>query len=190
MKTCIIIGDANGSGKTTIAQEWIAQGGYPFINADEIEKDLDNTGSGAAHVRAGRLLFEKVDEMRLTGQSFMLESTLSGKYLEQTIQRLKADGYSVTIEYVYLEAPEMCIERIANRVKKGGHFIDNETVVRRYWRSLSHFWNDYRLLANKWSIYRNTDDGPEEIAFGIGGKIEVQDENPFSKFIQLVEHGK
>ena len=40
MKEIIIIGGANGSGKTTFSKLLIEETGYIFLNADEIEKEL------------------------------------------------------------------------------------------------------------------------------------------------------
>ncbi|MBC8111028.1 MAG: AAA family ATPase [Verrucomicrobia bacterium] len=57
MKELIIIGGANGSGKTTFAKELIKETGYYFLNADEIESKLEAPKSPVTQVKAGRLFF-------------------------------------------------------------------------------------------------------------------------------------
>ena len=58
MKEIIIIGGANGSGKTTFSKLLIQETGYTFLNADEIEKELGLPDSNAAKIQAGRIFFD------------------------------------------------------------------------------------------------------------------------------------
>ena len=41
-------------------------------------------------------------------------------------------GYTIKLFYIGLESPELAIKRVHQRVKKGGHGIDDLTVRRRY----------------------------------------------------------
>ena len=45
--------------------------------------------------------------------------------------------------------------RIEERVRKGGHFVDFETVKRRYKKSLKNFWYLYRDFFDSWEIKSN-----------------------------------
>lgn len=54
--------------------------------------------------------------------------------------RAKQDGYTVRLYYVGLDTPEESLARIANRVKRGGHNIGTEDVLRRFagrWEAVS-----------------------------------------------------
>ena len=125
MKELVVVAGANGSGKTTFAKQLIPETGYEFLNADEIEKNLDSSEL-SSKLKAGRLFFERLGELTEAGQSFILESTLSGKYLLSVIEKAQAQGYIFKLFYVYLESPDVCIERIKNRVKLGGHFVPDD----------------------------------------------------------------
>lgn len=60
------------------------------------------------------------------------------------------------LHYLWLPSPELAIRRIAQRVKKGGHFIPENDVRRRFKRSLSNFINLYAELADSWTFRDNT----------------------------------
>ena len=80
--------------------------------------------------------------------------------------------------------PQDCIQRIKMRVKLGGHFIPDEDVIRRYYRSKTHFWNTYKYLADVWlMIYNSTTEEPQKIAVGIGDNYVIELPNIFTNFL-------
>ncbi|TAE75154.1 MAG: hypothetical protein EAZ85_02985 [Bacteroidetes bacterium] len=183
MKELIIIAGANGSGKTTFSVEILGRTGYTFLNADEIEKEL-----AVSKLEAGKEFFRRLETLLVAEQSFVLESTLSGNYLVKIIETAKKSGYSIKIIYVFLENPQSCIQRIKLRVKLGGHFVPNDDVIRRYYRSKANFWHTYKDLADEWVIiYNSTDKEPQRVAIGTGKNFVVELENLFHDFINELE---
>ncbi len=168
MKEIFILGGANGSGKSTFAVDLIEQTNYFFLNADEIEKELDEPKTNAASVKAGRMFFDKIYELIKDEVSFIVESTLSGKSLLNIVKKAKENNYNISIIYVYLDSAETCIKRIKARVQKGGHFIPDDIVRRRYYRSLHNFWYRYKDLADDWKMYYNASVVIEAVATGGG----------------------
>ena len=57
MKELIIIAGANGSGKTTFSRQVLAETGFEFLNADEIEKEL-----AVSKLQAGKEFFKRLDK--------------------------------------------------------------------------------------------------------------------------------
>ena len=180
----IIISGPNGSGKSTFAKKYIEKYKYDFINADEIEKDLENPGTVKSHIQAGRVFFKNLKD-RISGRNnFILESTLSGNYLIKIIKELKEKKYYITIIYVILESPKFCIERINYRVRKGGHFVSPEDVVRRYYRSRRNFWTIYKNLADEWIAYSNSGEVPEILAIGERDEYITVNEYALKNFME------
>ncbi len=120
-------------------------------------------------------------------QSFAIESTLSGLYLKKLIDHANKDGYTVNVIYLFLENPNVCIERIKERVLKGGHFVPDDDVIRRYFRSKNNFWNIYKNMVDSWFLISNSDLRFTEFCIGKGNDYTINDEDLFSEFIKGVE---
>ncbi len=65
-------------------------------------------------------------------RSFTQETTLAGYRTGRTLKQARKQGYFITMYYIGLNSKEESILRIANRVRKGGHNIPREDVVRRF----------------------------------------------------------
>ena len=55
MNELIILGGANGSGKTTFSKQILVETGYEFLNADEIETKL-----AISKLQAGKVFFKRL----------------------------------------------------------------------------------------------------------------------------------
>lgn len=64
--------------------------------------------------------------------SFTQETTLSGRRTAATAREVIEKGYRVRLYYIGLDSAEESLLRIANRVRRGGHDISQEDVVRRF----------------------------------------------------------
>jgi predicted ABC-type ATPase len=188
-KELIIVAGANGSGKTTLSKQVMLMRDYDFLNADEIAKDIDSQVDAKIQLQAGRIFFATMSQWFLEGKSFILESTLSGKYLTKVIENAKKEGYMITIVYAFLESPQECIERITIRVRNGGHHVPDEDVIRRFYRSKENFWNKYRFLVDSWVLYFNAIQNTQEVSFGVKNDFIIQDKNLFHLFLKDIENG-
>ena len=159
-----IIAGANGSGKTTFANKFSIQNRLHFINADEIAKELDPANITRHKIKAGKIFFERLGTSLVLGASFVIETTLSGKYLIKYIHQAKELGYKVTLIYLFLEEPTINIGRVYNRVLNGGHYVSKEDIIRRFFRSKKLFCELYKQIVSSWSIYYNAGDVFEKIA--------------------------
>ena len=92
-KTLYIIAGANGSGKTTFALNFAELEDLKFINADEIAKQFDPNDLQKYKVKAGKKFFEELELSLSEESSFVIETTLSGKYLINVIKKAKELGF-------------------------------------------------------------------------------------------------
>ena len=183
----VIVGGPNGSGKSTFAEEFVARFGITYLGADAIAAELSPEDPLSVRVEAGKQFLFRLDAALKAGESRVIESTLSGKGLEKHVRRAKEAGYSVTVVFVTLDSPELCIARIRQRVAQGGHNVPEEDVRRRFVRARQLFWTHYRHLAEEWQLFGNAGDGFELIAVGDGTQVSEADPTLLANFIDSVE---
>ena len=129
MKTYTIIGGVNGVGKssfTGVLKERSTDLGV-IVDVDRITAEL-----GGNALTGGKAALRKIRECIDKGVSFAQETTLSGYKTEATAKQVKDMGYHVRLFYIGLDSAEESISRIENRVKRGGHDIPSDDVVRRF----------------------------------------------------------
>jgi predicted ABC-type ATPase len=158
MPNLYVIGGPNGAGKTTIARTLLPEflGCYEFVNADLIAAGLSPFRPEGVAIRAGRLMLERMSSLAESGVDFAFESTLASRSFVPFLKNCKARGYEIHLLYVWLDSPERAIERVANRVLEGGHFVPDETVKRRYETGRKNFVQLYLPLADSWRVFDNS----------------------------------
>ena len=179
-KTLYIIAGANGSGKTTFAMRFSALENLDFINADEIAKKYDPNDIQKYKIKAGKTFFLELHSNLSKEKSFVIETTLSGKYLVNVIDKAHKNHFKVVLIYLYLENNKENILRVKNRVLSGGHNVPEVDIVRRYFRSKNLFLNIYKQMVDEWLLFYNGDDKFELIA----NNDDVIDEMAYSKFME------
>jgi predicted ABC-type ATPase len=183
MKYVYIVAGSNGSGKTTISKELLKEENLEFLNADEIAYKINPTDIDKVKLLAGKIFFKKFEEYISKGKSFIIESTLSGQYLKKYISILKKNNYKITMIYIFLDNWNIANFRVKERVKIGGHFIPEQDIKRRFFRSQNNFWNIYRFLVDEWKLIYN---GDAFIDIAKGQKDNYVNLNEF-KFKQFIE---
>lgn len=183
-KELVIIGGPNGSGKSTFARSYVDAYPIGVLNADDIAKEINPDDMDRAKLSAGREFFRKLAVWKSQQRSILIESTLSGIYLDKLMTSFREDGYEIIMVYVFLYSPKVCIERIKERVLKGGHHVPDEDVVRRYFRSKENFWTNYKNKADKWFLVYNSENKFIEIALGMKEQFSIKHKEYFYKFVE------
>jgi len=175
--TIYILAGPNGSGKTTLARDFLPHGIHclNFLNPDLLALGLSPFDATEAGLRAGRLLLGEFDRNVTQGISFGIETTLSGLTYLDRFKDAKEKGYRLVIFYIWVGSAQLSIERIKHRVNKGGHHVPTVDVIRRFGRSIRHFFNHDRSLADAFGIFDNRGITPVLVAYGNGPTQTVVD---------------
>ncbi len=155
--TIYLIAGCNGAGKTTFAKEFLPSiGVIRFLNADEIARGLSPLRPEVVAFKAGRLLLSELRDQIARGETFALESTLSGRTYVNLFKRAKKRGYRVELHFVWIPNPQEAIRRVRQRVKEGGHHVPAADIRRRFRRSIENLLRDYAPLADNWFLWDNS----------------------------------
>ena len=104
---------------------------------------------------------------------------LSGKYLVKYIQKAKQLNFKVSLIYLFLENLDTNISRVKNRVLNGGHNVPQDDIIRRFYRSKNMFYRVYKDIVDDWSIYYNSNEVFEKIAYN----NKILDHKKYDKFL-------
>ncbi len=153
--TVVILAGPNGAGKSTAAPE-LLQGELAvneFVNADVIARGLSAFDPDRAAIAAGRVMLGRLKELARQRESFAFETTLASRSFAPWLQELRASGYAVHLFFLWLSSPELAVERVAYRVRSGGHDVPADTIRRRYRVGIRNFFELYQPVVTSWAVY-------------------------------------
>lgn len=158
MPSVIFIAGPNGAGKSTAGPRLLRDefGVLDFVNADAIAAGLSAFHPEGVAFQAGRILLERVRELAHQRKDFAVETTLSGRSYGRWLRDLKTEGYNFHLLFLSLPSEQLAVERVAGRVRLGGHDIPEATIRRRYQAGLRNLFSIYRPLSDRCEVYDNS----------------------------------
>lgn len=186
-----IISGCNGSGKTTASYTLLPEllNCSQFINSDEFAKSLSPFDPAAASVTASRYLVMKFNYLVNRKADFGVETTLATRTLLNMIKNAQAEGYKVTVLYLWLSDVKIAINRVRHRVDNGGHDIPEEVIRRRFSRGLEYFFKDYIPVCDRWMLADNSQTPFKMVAYGDRTSTNIKDTAKYELICNKVYQG-
>ena len=176
----IVLAGPNGAGKTTAAPRLLRDmlGLVEFVNADTIAQGLAGFAPEIAALQAGTVMFDRIRQLGDQRRSFAFETTMASRSLAPWLTELMQAGYEFQVVFLWLPNADFAVQRVADRVRLGGHSVPEATIRRRYDRGLRNFFQIYQPIATAWRLCDNTDVGNLRlIATGKGPAVTAISDN-------------
>ncbi len=183
----VVLSGPNGAGKSTAAPALLkgALGVTEFVNPDVIAQGLSAFEPERVALAAGRVMLTRLRDLARQRLDFAFETTLASRRFAPWLAALRSSGYSVHLVFLWLPRADLAVERVAERVRMGGHAVPEATIRRRYGGGLRNFFALYRPLADTWRMYDSSLlPVPRLIAWGEGPATTVADERLWAQVLR------
>lgn len=165
----VILAGPNGAGKSTAAPALLhgTLAVNEFVNADVIARELSAADPDSAAIAAGRVMLSRLRELAEQRVSFAFETTLASRTFAPWLRDLRASGFAVHLVFLWLSTADLAVERVADRVRAGGHDVPTETIRRRYRAGIRNFFSLYEPITMSWGMYNGSGPEPTLVAEGL-----------------------
>ena len=168
MPNLFVIAGPNGAGKTTYARRFLPEEmrTREFVNADLIAAGLSPFAPDKAAFEAGRIMHHRLRELAAQRADFAFETTLSGRAYAPLLRDLRAAGYRIKLDFLWIPQLDLTRQRVRQRVAKGGHNIPDDVQERRFHLGVRNLATLYRPLLDQWRLLRQHLRKPTSGGFG------------------------
>ncbi|WP_127529589.1 zeta toxin family protein [Paenibacillus kobensis] len=158
--TMFVFAGNNGSGKSTIRNLIIDRLGVSInIDPDALARRIDSENPDQRKVSAGKEAIKLARDCIKNKRDFTVETTLAGGNVIRQMREAKENGIEVIMFYVGLGDYRLNIERVAARVRNGGHHIPTEDIIRRHITSTKNLLGHLDLIDYLIIIDNSSSDG-------------------------------
>jgi predicted ABC-type ATPase len=127
--TVYILAGPNGAGKTSLY--WYEASGVPRLNGDALYQQGYDQHAIEATLR------QQQEALVAQRASFVLETNAANERDYALFAALRNAGYRLELRYIGLQSVNLCHDRVAQRVREGGHDVPSALIQHRYESSLS-----------------------------------------------------
>jgi predicted ABC-type ATPase len=164
-----VLAGGNGAGKSTFHRLFLAPEGVAMVNADRIARALNPDAPDAASYDAAAQAEILRDGLLESGASFCLETVFSHVSKIDFLARAKARGYRIIVVFIHLDAVELNLARISQRVASGGHGVPEEKVRSRLPRTLANLAKALPLADELYLVDNSSADDPFRVVAVVKG---------------------
>lgn len=133
-----LLAGPNGAGKSSYVRDVLTPATHlPFINADEIAASLWPDSQAEHAYEAARIAETRRREKLAAGESFISETVFSHPSKVQLVSDAAEAGYLVHLHVVFVPV-DLAVQRVRERVGRGGHEVPEHKIRERYERLWEH----------------------------------------------------
>ncbi|WP_226669045.1 AAA family ATPase [Microbulbifer aggregans] len=153
-----LLAGINGAGKTTFYYNHIKpRAKVPFINADEIQKQLwpEEANNPQRSYEAAKIAEKQRAEHIKQGKPFAAETVFSHPSKLDLIRDAQQGGFMVALYHIHVATPELAKSRVDTRTQMGGHDVPEDKIYSRFSRTLAHL-QDAVQMADRTMVFDNS----------------------------------
>ncbi len=140
-----LLAGPNGAGKSSYVHDVLTPAtGLPFINADEIAAERWPDAQAEHAYEAARIAEAQRRGRIAEGASFISETVFSHPSKVQLVADAADAGYLVHL-HVIIVPVELTVQRVLERVRRGGHAVPKQKIRDRYERLWDHIGEAIRI---------------------------------------------
>lgn len=133
-----LLAGPNGAGKSTYVRDVLMPAtGLPFVNADEIAAERWPDAQATHAYDAARVAETRRRDLIGAGTSFISETVFSHPSKVDLVADAVDAGYLVHL-HVIIVPVELTVQRVLERVRRGGHAVPEQKIRERYGRLWGH----------------------------------------------------
>lgn len=169
----LVFAGPNGSGKSTVTKFQHIIGEY--VNADKIK-----LAKGCSDIEAAQEAERMREYLFAHRMDFTFETVLSTPRNLLLIQRAHDAGYYVRVIFVLTKDSSINVQRVADRVRKGGHDVPEDKIRSRYEKSLNNIRELYKFVDDLY-IFDNSGEAPVLICSVRNRLLQYHDNEQWEK---------
>jgi predicted ABC-type ATPase len=153
----IAIAGPNGAGKTTFYRAHLADLELPYVNADDLARELE-----ADPYEAARLAAAYRTTLLANKESFVFETVFSDPVGDKVafLRDAATQGYTVVLFFVGIASVALSEARVIHRVANGGHDVPTEKLEARFPRTLENLRRAVREVPHVLLLDNSDEDRP------------------------------
>lgn len=174
MKQLWLLVGGNGAGKSTFYRTQLKPLGMPFVNADDIARDVFPQAPEEHCYEAAKNAENLRNSLLEQGKNFCFETVFSHPSKIDFVAKAKALGYQVVMVFVHLEQSSLNKARVHQRIETGGHAVPEEKIETRIPRTVDNVLNALPLCDDVWVLDNSSAQEPYKKVLRIqGGNMQA-----------------
>lgn len=170
-----LLAGGNGAGKTTFYTTQLKPLNLPFVNADNIARELFPLNPEEHSYQAASIAEEIRNRLLEEGKTFCFETVFSHPSKIDFLAKAKALNYQIILVFIHLQATELNKARISQRIESGGHAVPDDKVQNRIPRTLDNIKIALQLADHCYLLDNSSCDKPfQQVAVLREGQVELK----------------